>query len=87
MQNKKDEKAQEDRRKEKEREEEREDRKQAMQSIAENNLNKNQEMVTQPQVKPKKNIKYHKPVNYEFKALNIIFRIIRIIECKVTFIY
>ena len=67
MQNKKDEKAQEDRRKEKERQEEREDRKQAMQSIAENNLNKNQEMGTQPQVKPKKNIKYHKPVNYEFE--------------------
>ena len=53
---------------EKEREEEREDRKQAMQSIAENNLNKNQEMGTQPQVKPKKNIKYHKPVNYEFES-------------------
>ena len=67
MQNKKDEKAQEDRRKEKERQEEREDRKQAMHSIAENNLNKNQEMGTQPQVKPKKNIKYHKPVNYEFE--------------------
>ena len=58
MQNKKDEKAQEDRRKEKERQEEREDRKQAMQS---------QNTTTQTQVKPKKNVKYHKPVNYEFE--------------------
>ena len=58
MQNKKDEKAQEDRRKEKERQEEREDRKQAIQS---------QNTTTQTQVKPKKNIKYHKPVNYEFE--------------------
>ena len=59
MQNKKDEKAQEDRRKEKERQEEREDRKQAMQNITDTSA--------QPQVKPKKNIKYHKPINYEFE--------------------
>lgn len=59
MQNKKDEKAQEDRRKEKERQEEREDKKQAMQNITDTSA--------QPQVKPKKNIKYHKPINYEFE--------------------
>lgn len=66
MQNKKDEKAQEDRRKEKVRQEQREDRKQAMQSVTENNAN--QEMQPQSQVKPKKNIKYHKPIEtYEFE--------------------
>ena len=59
MQNKKEEKAQEDRRKEKERQEEREDKKQAMQNITDTSA--------QPQVKPKKNIKYHKPVSYEFE--------------------
>ena len=57
MQNKKEEKAQEDRRKERERQEEREDRKQETQTIS-----------PQMQAKPKKNIKYHKPVEtYEFE--------------------
>ena len=57
MQNKKEEKAQEDRRKEKERQEEREDKKQETQTIS-----------PQMQAKPKKNIKYHKPVEtYEFE--------------------
>ena len=79
MQNKKEEKAQDDRRKEKERQEEREetfdsqvlwqeereDRKQEMQM----NENKTIEATIQPQqVKPKKNIKYHKPTEtYEFE--------------------
>ena len=59
MQNKKEEKEQEDRRKEKERQEAREDRKQAVQA---------QNTPTQTQVKPKKNIKYHKPLeSYEFE--------------------
>ena len=69
MQNKKDEKAQEDKRREKERQEEREDRKQAMQNLSDNNANyRSQENTPQPQVKPKKNIKYHKPIEtYEFE--------------------
>ena len=54
MQNKKEEKAQDDRRKERERQEEREDRKQEMQM----NESKTIEATIQPQqVKPKKNIK------------------------------
>jgi hypothetical protein len=65
MQNKKEEKAQDDRRKERERQEEREDRKQEMQM----NESKTIEATIQPQqVKPKKNIKYHKPTEtYEFE--------------------
>ena len=65
MQNKKEEKAQDDRRKERERQEEREDRKQEMQM----NENKTIEATIQPQqVKPNKNIKYHKPTEtYEFE--------------------
>lgn len=67
MQNKKDEKVQEDRRKEKARQEEREDRKQEMQNMTDRN-NKNLDVQTQPQVKPKKNIKYHRPIEtYEFE--------------------
>lgn len=62
MQNKKDEKVQEDKRKEKVRQEEREDRKQEIQTMVEKN---NKE---QTQVKPKKNIKYHRPIEmYEFE--------------------
>ena len=65
MQNKKEEKAQDDSRKERERQEAREDRKQEMQM----NENKTIEATIQPQqVKPKKNIKYHKPTEtYEFE--------------------
>ena len=65
MQNKKEEKAQDERRKERERQEEREDRKQEMQM----NENKTIEATVQPQqVKPKKNIRYHKPTEtYEFE--------------------
>lgn len=66
MQNKKDEKEKEDKIKEKVRQEQREDRKQALQSVIENNGN--QEIQVQTQVKPKKNIKYHKPIEtYEFE--------------------
>ena len=56
---------QENKQKEKQRQEEREDRKQEMQM----NESKTIEATIQPQqVKPKKNIKYHKPVEtYEFE--------------------
>lgn len=74
MQNKKEEKIQDNRRKEKERQEEREDRKIVMQTIAENHLNnksqehKGQDIQVQHQVKPRKSVKYHKPVEtYEFE--------------------
>lgn len=67
IQNKKDEKEQEKKIKEKERQEEREDRKQAMQAINER-INKSQELNPQNQVKPKKSVKYHKPIeSYEFE--------------------
>ena len=67
IQNKKDEKEQEKKIKEKERQEEREDRKQAMQAINER-VNKSQELNSQNQVKPKKSVKYHKPIeSYEFE--------------------
>lgn len=66
MQNKKDEKAQEDKRKEKERQEEREDKKQAI--MEKNKTQEVNQMQAQVQVKPKKNIKYHKPIEtYEFE--------------------
>ena len=65
MQSKKEEKIEAAKRKEKEIEEVRESTKQMMQSIEDN---KNQENKVQTQVRPKKNIKYHKPIeSYEFE--------------------
>ena len=63
MQNKKEEKEQDNRRKERQRQEEREDRKQENQNMIETTAVKEGAVV-----KPKKNIKYHKPVDtYEFE--------------------
>ena len=63
MQNKKEEKEQDDRRKERQRQEEREDRKQENQKMIETTSVKETTVV-----KPKRNIKYHKPVDtYEFE--------------------
>ena len=64
LQNKRDDKIQDDRRKEKERQEQREDRKQAMQSMQTPISAQTQNQ----QVKPRKSIKYHKPEDlYEFE--------------------
>lgn len=68
MQNKKEEKNQEDKRKERERQEDREDRKQAMQTIIEKNNRLQENNVQTQQVKPKKSVKYHKPIEtYEYE--------------------
>lgn len=65
MQNKKEEKIEAAKRKEKEIEDVRESTKQMMQSTEDS---KNNENKVQTQVKPKKNIKYHKPIeSYEFE--------------------
>ena len=64
LQNKRDDKIQDDRRKEKERQEQREDRKQAMQAMQAPISAQTQNQ----QVKPRKSIKYHKPEDlYEFE--------------------
>lgn len=69
MQNKKEEKVQDDRRKERERQEEREDRKQSVNNYIETQgeVVKSEEIPANSQVKPRKNIKYRKPVDYDFE--------------------
>ena len=69
MQNKKEEKVQDDRRKERERQEEREDKKQSVNNYIETQgeVVKSEEIPANSQVKPRKNIKYRKPVDYDFE--------------------
>ncbi len=69
MQNKKEEKMQENKQKEKQRQEEREDRKQSVNNYIETQgeVVKSEEIPANSQVKPRKNIKYRKPVDYDFE--------------------